>query len=215
MNPNRLPIPALKGVVFCLALVPLGLIFYDAFTDGLSANPIEDITRRTGRWGLRFILITLCITPLRKLTGLNVLIRFRRMLGLYAFFYLCLHFLTYVLIDAELSLAYMVEDIAKRLYITAGFTAFCLLVPLAATSTNAMVHRLGGKRWQELHRLVYPASLAAVLHFIWLVKADLRDPLIYLAILSVLLLLRLSPIAKRLPELRLSLTQSGPQRAAR
>lgn len=192
----------LKPTVFLVSLVPLGLLFYWAFNDGLGANPVETITHHTGDWGLRFIIVTLCVTPLRKLTGWNPLIRIRRMLGLYAFFYLTLHFLTYLVLDAEFSLAYIVEDVVDRLYITAGFTGFCLLVPLAATSTNGMVRRLGGKRWQQLHQLVYVAAVAGCLHFLWLVKADTREPLIYLGIVMVLLLLRLPPVAKRLTNVR-------------
>ena len=199
----------MKPAVFVLSLVPFGLLIWWAFNDGLGANPVEFITHHTGRWGLRFLIITLCVTPLRKLSGWNSLVRIRRMLGLFAFFYLCLHFLTYLVLDAEFSLGYIVEDVAKRLYITAGFTGFCLLIPLAATSTNGMVRRLGGKRWQQLHRLIYPAVLAGCLHFLWLVKADVREPLIYLSIVLVLLLLRTHFIARRISTLRQSTGQAG------
>jgi sulfoxide reductase heme-binding subunit YedZ len=199
----------MKPAVFVLSLVPLGMLFWWAFNDGLGANPVEFITRHTGRWGLRFLIIALCITPLRKLSGWNALLRVRRMLGLFAFFYLSLHFLTYLVLDAEFSLAYIVEDVVERLYITAGFTGFCLLVPLAATSTNGMVRRLGGKRWQRLHRLVYPAVLAGCLHFLWLVKADLREPLIYLGIVLFLLVLRTPAVAGRLSAIRQTTARAG------
>lgn len=198
-----------KPAVFVLSLVPLAMLIWWAFNDGLGANPVEFITRHTGSWGLRFLIITLCVTPLRKLSGWNSLVRIRRMLGLFAFFYLSLHFLTYLVLDAEFSLAYIVEDVVKRLYITAGFTGFCLLIPLAATSTNGMVRRLGGKRWQQLHKLVYPAVLAGCLHFLWLVKADLREPLIYLSIVLVLLLLRTPFVDRRLSTLRQSVPRAG------
>lgn len=202
MNRERRIRWVFKPAVFVLSAIPLAMLIWWAFNDGLGANPVEFITRHTGRWGLRFLIITLCVTPLRKLTGWNALLRVRRMLGLFAFFYLSLHFLTYLVLDAEFNFAYIVEDVVKRLYITAGFTGFCLLIPLAATSTNGMVRRLGGKRWQQLHRLVYPAVLAGCLHFLWLVKADLRDPLIYTGIVAVLLILRTPGIAGRLSSIR-------------
>lgn len=199
----------LKPAVFLVSLAPFGLLIWWAFNDGLGANPVEFITRHTGQWGLRFLVITLCVTPLRKITGWNALARIRRMLGLYAFFYLTLHFSTYLVLDAEFSLAYIVEDVVERLYITAGFTGFCLLIPLAATSTNGMVRRLGGKRWQQLHRLVYPAVLAGCLHFLWLVKADVREPLIYLSIVLVLLLMRTPILDKRLSRPRQTAARAG------
>ncbi|MDX1512879.1 MAG: protein-methionine-sulfoxide reductase heme-binding subunit MsrQ [Gammaproteobacteria bacterium] len=198
-----------KPAVFIFSLVPLAMLFWWGFSDGLGANPVETITRHTGEWGLRFLIITLCVTPLRKLSGWNPLIRFRRMLGLFAFFYLTLHFLTYLVLDAEFSLAYIVEDIVERLYITAGFTGFCLLIPLALTSTNGMVRRLGGKRWQRLHRLVYPAVLAGCLHYLWLVKADLREPLIYTGIALFLLALRIPVVERRLAAWRQPAARAG------
>ncbi len=191
-----------KPALFVLCAVPAGWLAYAAATGGLGPNPVETITHFTGEWTLRLLLATLAVTPLRKLTGNGSVMRVRRMLGLYAFFYLCLHVLTYVVLDAFFSLAYIWEDIAKRLYITAGFTGFCLLLPLALTSTNAMIRRLGGRRWQRLHRLVYPAAIAGVLHFLWLVKADYREPLIYAAVLAVLLALRAPPLSRRLGRLR-------------
>jgi len=202
MNLQSLAARALKPVVFVLALVPLGVLVWNAVHDGLGANPVEAITFETGEWGLRFLLITLCLTPLRRISGWQALARVRRMLGLFAFFYVCLHFLTYVVLDAFFDLAYILEDITDRTYITLGFTSFLLLIPLAVTSTNAMMRRLGGRRWRRLHRLAYAAAAGAVLHFLWLVKADLREPLIYLGILLVLFVLRVPGIAERLANLR-------------
>lgn len=202
MNSLQFTVRFLKPAIFVAALVPAMLLTWNAFTDGLGANPIEAITFETGLWGLRFLLITLCVTPLRRATGWQSLARLRRMLGLFAFFYVCLHFLTYLVLDAFFDLHYILEDITDRTYITLGFTSFVLLVPLAITSTNAMVRRLGGRNWQRLHRLVYLATLGAVLHFLWLVKADMREPLIYLAILLVLLLARMPSVAGWLAKLR-------------
>ena len=191
-------IATIKVAVFAAALAPFSALVYQGFTDALGANPVETITHATGEWTLRLLLVTLAITPLRRLTGWVWLVRLRRMVGLFAFFYLMLHFTTYAVLDASLDLAYVIEDVADRLYITAGFTAFVMLVPLAATSTNAMVRRLGPVRWRRLHRLVYAAAICGVLHFLWLVKADLREPLIYTAILAVLLAARLPVVANRL-----------------
>ena len=145
-----------KPLVFIACLIPAALLVGDTFgiTGILGANPIEEIQDRFGNWGLRFILITLTVTPLRHVTGWNWLLRFRRMLGLFAFFYICLHFLTYAVLDAFFDILYILEDITDRTYITLGFTSFLLLIPLAMTSTNAMVRRLGGQRWRRLHRLV-------------------------------------------------------------
>ena len=191
-------IATIKVGVFAAALAPFSALVYEGFTDALGANPVETITHTTGEWTLRLLLVTLAITPLRRLTGWVWLTRLRRMVGLFAFFYLMLHFATYAVLDASLDLAYVVEDVADRLYITAGFAAFVMLVPLAATSTNAMVRRLGPVRWRRLHRLVYAAGICGVLHYLWLVKADLREPLVYSAILAVLLAARLPVIANRL-----------------
>ena len=177
----------LKVAVFLACLVPLGLLGWDAYTQNLGANPIEKITHATGDWTLRFLLITLSITPARKLLGIPALIKFRRMLGLYAFFYGSLHFLTYIWLDKFFNLHEMLADVAKRKFITVGFTAFVLLIPLAVTSTAGWIRRLGGKRWQMLHRLIYITAICGVIHYLWLVKADIRKPLEYAAILAVLL----------------------------
>ena len=187
----------IKPLVFMLCLVPLVWLGVDAYEDRLGANPIEAITHSTGTWTLVFLLITLSVTPLRRLTGINALIRLRRMLGLYVFFYACLHVVTYFWLDQFFDWPAIVKDIIKRPFITVGFFAFVLLIPLAVTSTNAMVKRLGGRRWQLLHRLVYVIAIAGVVHYLWLVKKDLTQPLIYAAALSVLLgyrLLRAAPI---------------------
>ena len=189
-------IAAIKTGLFALALVPFAALVVAGFTGGLGANPVESITHTTGEWTLRLLLATLAITPLRHLTGWAWLVRLRRMVGLFAFFYLMLHFTTYAVLDASLDLAYVVEDVADRLYITAGFAAFVMLVPLAATSTNAMVRRLGPVRWRRLHRLVYAAGICGVLHYLWLVKADLREPLVYTGILALLLAARLPTVVK-------------------
>ena len=189
-------IAAVKTGVFAAALVPFTALVVAGFTDGLGANPVETITHTTGDWTLRLLLAALAITPLRHLTGWIWLTRLRRMVGLFAFFYLMLHFSTYAVLDASFDLAYVVEDVADRLYITAGFSAFVMLVPLAATSTNAMVRRLGPLRWRKLHRLVYAAGICGVLHYLWLVKADLREPLVYTGILAILLAARLPVFVK-------------------
>ena len=191
-------IAAVKAGLFAAALVPFAALVAAVFTDGLGANPVETITHTTGEWTLRLLLATLAITPLRHLTGWVWLTRLRRMVGLFAFFYLTLHFTTYAVLDASLDLAYVVEDVADRLYITVGFAAFLMLIPLAATSTNAMVRRLGPVRWRRLHRLVYAAGICGTLHFLWLVKADLREPLVYAAILAVLLVARVPVVSRRL-----------------
>jgi sulfoxide reductase heme-binding subunit YedZ len=180
----------LKVLVFLLCLGPLSVLVWKGFNGLLGANPVDVITRSTGRWTLTFLLITLGVTPLRKLAGLSWLVRFRRMLGLFAFFYGTLHLTTYVWLDKFFDVQAMLHDIYKRRFITAGMTAFALMLPLALTSTAGWIRRLGGKRWQKLHRLIYLSAAAGVVHFIWLVKADLRKPLTYGAILLVLLLYR-------------------------
>lgn len=192
----------LKPAVFGLSLLPFVALVIGAFTDNLGANPVEAITHETGEWGLRFLLVSLAITPLRQLTGWLWLVRLRRMQGLFAFFYVTLHLTTYVWLDAYFDLAYIWEDIAERLYITAGFAAFLTLLPLAMTSTDGMVRRLGGRRWRMLHRLAYAAGVLSVLHFVWLVKADYSEPLIYAVIGGVLLLVRIPPVARALPQCR-------------
>lgn len=180
-----------KPLVFLAALAPLALLGWRIAHDALGANPVEAINRFTGDWALRFLLITLAITPLRRLTGFNLLVRWRRMLGLFAFFYATLHITSFVWIDQGFDVDEIIKAVIKRPFITVGFLAFVLLIPLALTSTNAMVRRLGGKRWQQLHRLVYVIGGLAVLHFFWMVKSDIREPLLYAAILLLLLGYRL------------------------
>jgi methionine sulfoxide reductase heme-binding subunit len=176
-----------KPVVFLACLVPLALLGWKAYAGALGANPIEVITHATGDWTLRFLLITLAVTPIRKLTGRLWLIRFRRMFGLFAFFYGTLHFLTYIWLDKFFDWREMLHDVAKRRFITVGFIGFVLLIPLALTSTAGSIRRLGGKRWQALHRLIYFSAIAGVIHYWWLVKADIILPLEYGVILAVLL----------------------------
>jgi methionine sulfoxide reductase heme-binding subunit len=186
-----MPSPAIhkliKPAIFVVALFPLAWIIYLTVNNDLGANPIETLNRYTGDWVLRFLMITLAVTPLRKLTGWNALLRYRRMLGLFAFFYVCLHFLSYAWLDQNFVLADIIKDVIKRPYITVGFASFLMLIPLAVTSTNAMVRRLGAKRWQKLHRLVYAIGIGGVVHFLWLVKSDIREPLVYAVILTLLL----------------------------
>jgi len=181
----------LKVVVFLACFVPLALLGLKAYNGALGANPIEVITHATGDWTLRLLLVTLSITPLRRLTGQPWLIRFRRMIGLFAFFYGVLHFLTYIWLDKFFDLHEMLADIAKRRFITVGLTGFVLLIPLVITSTSGWIRRLGGKRWQVLHRLIYFSAIAGVIHYLWLVKADIRKPLEYAAVLALLLGYRL------------------------
>jgi len=180
-----------KPVVFLLCLLPLAALGWRALHGELTANPIEFITHATGDWTLRFLIITLCVTPFRRILHLPELIRFRRMLGLFAFFYACLHFTTYIWLDKFFDLPEMWKDIAKRKYITVGFTAFLLLIPLAVTSTAGWIRRLGGKRWQLLHRLIYFSATLGVIHYYWLVKSAVIRPLTYGAIVAVLLVWRL------------------------
>jgi sulfoxide reductase heme-binding subunit YedZ len=181
-----------KVFIFLLCLVPLGLLVFRALTANLGANPVEFIQHATGDWTLRFLIITLCITPFRKLLRLPDLIRFRRMLGLFAFFYACLHFLTYLGPDQSFDLAAMWKDVYKRPFITVGFAAFVLLIPLALTSTAGWIRRLGGRRWQMLHRLIYISAICGVIHYYWLVKSAVLRPLIYGTIVAVLLLWRVA-----------------------
>ena len=184
-------IPRVKPLVFLACLVPALLLGRDAFTGGLGVNPIEDITHRTGDWALRLLLVTLAVTPLRRLAGWHALVRFRRMFGLFAFFYAVLHFSTYLVFDHFFDLLLIIDDVAERKYVTAGFVGFVLMIPLAVTSTQGWIRRLG-KRWAALHRLVYASAVAGVVHFLWLVKIDIGEPLIYAAILTVLLGARLA-----------------------
>ena len=180
----------LKVPVFLVCLAPIGVVGWRALHHDLTANPIEFITHATGDWALRFLVITLAITPLRKILGLPELVRFRRMLGLFAFFYVCLHFSTYIVLDKFFDMSEIWKDVLKRRFITVGFAAFLLLIPLAVTSTAGWIRRLGGKRWQALHRLIYASAILAVIHYYWLVKSAVIRPLTYGAIVAVLLLFR-------------------------
>ncbi len=180
-----------KPLVFLACLVPLGRLAWRGFHAQLGANPIETITHGTGDWTLTFLLITLAVTPLRSLSRQYWLIRFRRMFGLFAFFYGFLHLMTYVWLDKFFDVHEMFKDIAKRRFITAGMTAFTLMIPLALTSTKWSIRQMGGKRWQALHRLIYFSAAAGVIHYIWLVKADKKKPLEYGAVLAALILYRL------------------------
>jgi len=179
-----------KPLVFLACLGPLARLAWKGLHGMLGANPIEVITHSTGDWTLTFLLITLAVTPLRKITGQLWLIRYRRMFGLFAFFYGTLHFLTYIWLDKFFDLHEMLVDIAKRKFITVGFAALVLMVPLAITSTAGWIRRLGGKRWNLLHRLIYFSALGGIIHYIWLVKADIRKPLQYGAVLAILMAFR-------------------------
>lgn len=187
------PFPArlLKPLAFLLALVPVALLTWNALNDRLSANPIDDITDATGTWTLRFVMITLAIRPLRRIPRLSWLAGYRRMAGLFAFFYGVLHLTTYVYLDQFFDFDAIAKDILKRPFITAGMTAFALMAPLALTSTRGMIRRMGGARWKALHRLVYATAICGVIHYLWLVKADRQRPLTYGALLALLLGYRL------------------------
>ena len=182
----------LHGAVVFLCFTPVYWLAYASLTDGLGANPVEKITHVTGHVALRLLLLTLLITPLRKLTRWRGIAPYRRSFGLCAFSYVCLHLATYVGFDLGFAFSALGEDILERPYITVGFTAFCLLVPLAATSTRASIKRLG-RRWVSIHRLIYAAAICAVIHFFWLVKADNREPLLYGGVLALLLAARALP----------------------
>lgn len=179
-----------RASVFLLCLLPLLLLVMDALRGDLTANPIENLTHRTGWWALALLLVTLAVTPVRRLTGWNGIVKLRRMIGLFAFLYATLHVAIYFGLDQLLSFRYIAEDIVERPYITVGFTAWLVMVPLALTSTRGWIRRLG-RRWQRLHRLVYLSAALAILHFLWLVKADTREPLLFAAAFAVLMLLRL------------------------
>src|SRR5665213_1451424 len=179
-----------KIFLFLLCLVPALLLIWDFHKDALGPNPVENITHTTGDWTIHFLLITLCITPLRRLLNVPSLIRFRRMLGLYAFFYGCLHLATYLWLDQSFDWPAIWKDIYKRPYIMAGFTSWVQMAPLAVTSTAWSIRKLGGKSWQWLHRLIYVSALAGVIHFYWLVKSDVTRPKLYGEILLVLMLYR-------------------------
>ena len=195
----------IKPPVFLLCLAPLAYLAWMAPRDGLGANPVEAITHSTGTWALVFLCVTLSTSPLRRLLHQNSFIRFRRVFGLFAFFYGCLHLATYVWLDKSLDFSEMIKDVYKRPFITAGLTAFFLMVPLAATSTSGMIRRLGGKKWQLLHRLVYFSAIAGAIHYYWLVKSDETVPLRFAAIVGTLLAYRLLvAFAGRLHAARLS-----------
>ena len=180
------PIRACKTAIWLLCLAPLLRLVWKGFHDGLGANPIEFVTLSTGTWALVLLLVSLSVTPLRQLTGIAWLIRFRRLVGLFAFFYAVLHFTTYIWLDQFFDLNSIYRDVIKRPFITIGFAAFVLLLPLAITSNNTMIKKLG-RRWQTLHRLIYPIAILAVLHYWLLVKQDVTQPLIYATVLSMLL----------------------------
>lgn len=191
-NPSARQLALIKAAVFAAALLPFFRLVVFAFGDRLGANPIEFITRSTGDWTLYFLCITLSVTPLRRGLKWNWLIKLRRMLGLFAFFYATLHFMTFLWFDHFFDLAEMGKDVVKRPFITVGFTAFLLLIPLALTSTNAMVRRLGGKRWQWLHRAIYLIALLAIVHFWWMKagKHDFAQPILFGTIIVLLLMMR-------------------------
>ena len=178
-----------KTLVFGLCLAPTLVLVWDSVTGGLSVNPIEDITHRTGDWALRFLLLTLAVSPFRWLSGWNGAIRYPRKFGLFTFWYASLHFSTYIVFDHFFDIQSITDDVIERKYVTAGFLAFILLLPLAVTSTQGWIRRLG-KRWLVLHRLVYVAAVAGVVHFLWLVKLETSEPLIYAAVLSGLFTVR-------------------------
>jgi methionine sulfoxide reductase heme-binding subunit len=181
---------AAKSVLWVLCLLPLVSLVWAGFHDGLGANPIEFVTHATGNWTLRLLLITLAITPARRFLKQPQLTRFRRPLGLFAFFYGCLHFTTWFWLDKWFDVGKMWEDVLKRPFITVGFLGFVAMIPLAVTSTAGWIRRLGGKNWQRLHRLIYLTGIAGVVHYYWLVKSDVRLPIMYGVILVVLLALR-------------------------
>jgi sulfoxide reductase heme-binding subunit YedZ len=216
MDRRKLTERGVRISAFLLSLVPLGLLIRDALLGRLGANPVEELTHRTGWWTLTFLALTLTVTPARRLIGWGPLIKLRRMLGLFAFFYASLHFIVYLVIDQFFAVDFILEDIGERPYITVGLTAFVLLIPLAVTSTKRMIRRIGGRRWNLLHSLVYVSAGLGVLHFLWLVKADTREPTIFATVLVVLLGYRL--VAERVRRSRLaraSRAVAAPKRQAR
>jgi len=179
-----------KPVIFVLCLVPFAYLLVGIFTEDLGANPVEYLAHRTGDWALRFLLIVLAVTPLRRVTGWSYPLKLRRMLGLFSFFYVTVHLLVYAVLDLGLDWSHLIEDILERPYITVGFSAWVLLIPLALTSNRLMIRRLG-KRWKSLHSLVYVIGLLGVIHYWWLVKKDVQEPLVYAAIFLVLMMMRM------------------------
>ena len=214
-NPTATQLSWIKAATFLAALLPLALLTHGALTDSLGANPMEYIRHQTGTWTFNFLLITLCVTPLRSLTGLHWLQRLRRMLGLFVFFYALLHFTTYLWLDQFFDLQAIARDIVKRPFITVGFTAFALLIPLAATSSNRAIRQLGGKRWQALHRSVYLIGILATIHYFWLVKITaIVYPLSYALLLAVLLGWRVKArMARYTPPPLMQRTPSAPASA--
>jgi methionine sulfoxide reductase heme-binding subunit len=200
-----------KPLVWLMCLAPLAYLGWLTWMSDLGANPIERVEHFTGDWTLRLIVATLAITPLRRLLRKPELIRFRRLIGLFAFFYACLHFMAYVGLDQFFDFSAIWKDIAKRPYVTAGFTGFVLLIPLAVTSTTGWIRRLGGKRWQQIHRLIYVTAIAGVIHYYWLVKSDIRLPLFYGCLVAIELTYRLvvrKPAKKPVPRSRLGGTSA-------
>lgn len=191
-----------KFILFINALVPFLFLLWDAWNERLGINPVEFVTRTTGMLTLIFVFLTLVITPLRKLTGANWLIKFRRMLGLYSFFYGTLHFLTYIWLDRSFNVKSMLGDIFQRPFIAIGMFCFLMLIPLAVTSTNAMIKRLGGKRWAALHKLIYPIAIGGVIHYYMIVKSDTRIPLAFGFVLAILLGYRIYVSNNRSPTVR-------------
>ncbi len=192
MNPNSKQQTYIKAALFVLALLPFLRLIWAILTDHLGANPLEFITRNTGDWTLYFLCITLSVTPLRRLFNLNWLLKMRRMLGLFGFFYASLHFLTFLWFDHFFDVAEMLSDVVKRPFILVGFCAFVLLIPLALTSTNKMIRRVGAQRWQWLHRLIYVIAMLGVLHYFWMKagKHDFAQPFLLSTVVAILLLMR-------------------------
>jgi sulfoxide reductase heme-binding subunit YedZ len=191
MTPSNPQLTAIKAALFLACLLPAGLLWQGFEADSLGANPIEAITRSLGEWTLRFLLITLAVTPLRKYTGWHWIVRLRRTLGLFAFAYGVAHLMSYVWLDQFFDWPAIAKDILKRPFITVGFAALVLMIPLAATSSNFAIRRLGGRKWQSLHRAIYPIAMLGCLHFWWLVKKDVTEPLVYSVILAALLGVRM------------------------
>jgi len=191
-QPYGLALTAIKSAIFALCLLPNSWVVWRFINDDLGANPIEAAIRFCGRWALIMLMITLAVSPLRRLTGLNWLLRLRRMLGLFAFYYASLHLLLFIGVDQFFDWPAIAGEIVERPFITVGMASFLLLTALAATSNQAMIRRLGGKRWQQLHRFIYPAAAGGVLHYFWLVKKDASQPYVYAGVLGLLLLLRLN-----------------------
>jgi len=204
-----------KPVAFVVCLAPVVLIVVGLFTGGLGSDPIKEITQRTGKTGLVMLLVSLSVTPLRRVTRIGALVNMRRMLGLFAFFYAALHFSTYIVLDQFFAFGEIVEDIGKRPYITVGFTSFLLLIPLTLTSTKGWIKRLGGVRWNRLHQLVYVAAAGGVFHFLWLVKADTRTPVIFGLVLVGLLATRLVGPKRRRPRVQKQVARAAAPPEAR